>query len=245
VPFATIALLEASTSKVISGVISKDNGTFNIEGVVLGSYKVQISFIGYKTLTSTIILLTKEQPRVNLGTIGLKPQTESLNQVTVTAQGKTVASKIDRKVYRANDFASAKGGTASDLINKLPAITVDENGEISVRGTTDFLVYLNGKPTNIKPSVLLSQIQANTISEVDIISVPTARYDAQGKGGIINIKTKKNTNLGLSISANGIIGGAPWANLTDIYSKDRLKDDRYGAGFNITYAKPILGPILI
>ncbi len=237
VPFATVALLEASTSKVISGVISQDNGTFNLEGVVLGSYKVQISFIGYKTLTSTIIRLTKEQPNVNLGTIALKPQTESLNQVTVTAQGKTVASKIDRKVYRANDFASAKGGTATDLINKLPAITVDENGEISVRGTTDFLVYLNGKPTNIKPSVLLSQIQANTISEVDIISVPTARYDAQGKGGIINIKTKKNTNLGLSISANGIIGGAPWANLTDIYSKDRLKDDRYGAGFNITYAK--------
>ncbi|MEP1490486.1 MAG: TonB-dependent receptor [Algibacter sp.] len=237
VPFATVAILDSESSETITGTISADNGTFNIENLGFGNYSLQVSFIGYQTITLKNITLTKVIPDVVFGNIMLQPQLESLNTVTVKAQTKTVSSKIDRKVYSASDFATAKGGNAADVLNKLPSISVDPNGDISVRGTSDFMVYLNGKPTNIKPSVLLGQIQSNTISKIDVITVPTARYDAQGKGGIINITTKKNTSQGLSVSVNGLLGGAPWANLTDTYSGHKLKDDRYGGGFNLTYGK--------
>ncbi|APY10588.1 hypothetical protein BWZ22_04755 [Seonamhaeicola sp. S2-3] len=236
IPFATVVILN-NNSDTVSGAISSDDGTFNVSNIKFGTYSVQISFIGYETTTISNVTISKTSNEANIGSILLKPQLESLDAVTIKSQTKTATTKIDRKVYNASDFATAKGGNAADVLNKLPSITVDPSGDVSVRGTSDFMVYLNGKPTNIKPSVLLGQIQSNNISKIDVITVPTARYDAQGKGGIINITTKKNINQGLSVSVNGLIGGAPWGNLTDEYSEHDLKDDRYGGGFNITYGK--------
>ncbi|MFY0713281.1 TonB-dependent receptor [Seonamhaeicola sp. NFXS20] len=236
IPFATVVILN-NDSNTVSGAISSDDGTFSVNNIKSGTYSVQISFIGYETTTISNITISKTYNEVNIGSILLKPQLESLDAVTIKSQTKTATTKIDRKVYNASDFATAKGGNAADVLNKLPSITVDPNGDVSVRGTSDFMVYLNGKPTNIKPSVLLGQIQSNNISKIDVITVPTARYDAQGKGGIINITTKKNINQGLSVSVNGLLGGAPWGNITDEFSKHKLKDDRYGGGFNISYGK--------
>ncbi|RED45701.1 outer membrane receptor protein involved in Fe transport [Seonamhaeicola aphaedonensis] len=237
IPFASIVVLKANSNKTVNGTISSDNGQFAIENIGFGNYTVEVSFIGYQTKTIENITISKSDPNLNLGLVFLEPQIESLDAVTVKAQTKTSTNKIDRKVYNVSDFEAAKGGNAADVLNKLPSITVDPSGNVSVRGTSDFMVYLNGKPTNVTPSVLLGQIQSNNISKIDVITVPTARYDAQGKGGIINITTKKNVNQGLSVSINGLLGGSPWANLTDVYSGHDLKDDRYGGGFNITYGK--------
>ncbi|TYA69968.1 TonB-dependent receptor [Seonamhaeicola marinus] len=234
IPFATVVILNDS-EETVSGAISSEDGSFAIGNLKFGAYSVKVSFIGYQTVTEANVIVSKTASNVNVGSILIQPQLESLDAVTVKAQTKTATTKIDRKVYNASDFETAKGGNAADVLNKLPSITVDPTGNVSVRGTSDFMVYLNGKPTNIKPSVLLGQIQSNNISKIDVITVPTARYDAQGKGGIINITTKKNSTQGLSVSVNGLLGGAPWANLTDVYSKHKLKDDRYGGGFNITY----------
>ncbi|HSO88508.1 MAG TPA: outer membrane beta-barrel family protein, partial [Draconibacterium sp.] len=129
------------------------------------------------------------------------------------------------------------GGTAIDVLNKLPAVSVDPDGTVSLRGTTEFMVYLNGKPTQMEASVLLGQISASSIENIEIITVPTARFDAQGKGGIINITTKKSGLDGLSVSANGLIGGAPWGNTTDQYSGYEMNDNRSGAGLNLVYRK--------
>jgi len=236
IPFATIILLDQS-SKTVKGAISNDNGTFSINTITLNTYTVQVSFIGYQTVTIKDVKLTKETPEINLGNILLKPQLESLNTITLEAKTKTATTKIDRKTYSPTDFETAKGGNAVDVLNKLPSISVDPNGSVLVRGTTDFMVYLNGKPTQIDASTLLSQISANTISKIDVITVPTARYDAQGKGGIVNITTKTKGAEGLSISANGLLGGAPWANITDKYSNYKLNDDRYGGGLNLVYNK--------
>lgn len=237
IPFASIVITEnLEGSSTVYGTTSGEDGSFNMNSnLPFGNYKLQISFIGYKTVILNSVILSKTKPIVDLGTITMTAKLESLEAVTVKAQTKTATTKIDRKVYNASDFETARGGNAADVLNKLPSITVDPTGNVSVRGTSDFMVYLNGKPTNIKPSVLLGQIQSSNISKIDVITVPTARYDAQGKGGIINITTKKNVNQGLSVSVNGLLGGAPWANLTDVYSKHDLKDDRYGGGFNITY----------
>ncbi|NQU52742.1 MAG: TonB-dependent receptor [Bacteroidetes bacterium] len=148
-----------------------------------------------------------------------------------------VSTKIDRKVYSANDFETAQGGTAVDVLNKLPSVSVNPDGEVSVRGTTDFMVYLNGKPTQMDPSMLLGQIAGNSIENIEVITVPTAKYDAQGKGGIINISTKRTGAEGLSISANGLGGGAPWGHVTDKYSDFEQNDNRIGTGLNLMWFK--------
>jgi outer membrane receptor protein involved in Fe transport len=119
----------------------------------------------------------------------------------------------------------------------LPSVSVDPNGVVSVRGTSDFMVYLNGKPTQMEPSMLLAQISGNSIESIDVITVPTAKYDAQGKGGIINITTKKSGLEGLSVSANGLTGGAPWGNFTAPLSNYKENDNRLGGGLNLTYMK--------
>lgn len=237
VPFATVVLLNGNSSKTVTGAISSDDGTFNINNVKYGTYNLQVSFMGYKTVTIDNIKLNKTTPNANIGNVLLIPQAEALNEMTINAKKKTATTKIDRKTYSVGDFETAKGGNAADVLNKLPSITVDPSGHVSVRGTNDFMLYLNGKPTQIAPSTLLAQISGNSISKIEVITVPTARYDAQGKGGIINITTKTLGAEGLSISVNGLLGGAPWANITDKYSDYKLNDDRYGGGFNLVYNK--------
>ena len=232
IPFATLVLQSDGT---IKGVSSDFNGNFSFEKIATGTYQLKATYIGFTDKVIKDIKISKSNPIIDLGIIALSVATEALKEVEITGVNKTQVTKIDRKTYTASDFATAKGGTASDVLNKLPAVNVASDGKVSVRGTEDFMVYLNGKPTNMEPSVLLAQIASNNIDKVDIISVPTARYDAQGKGGIVNITTKKNVAQGLSVSVNALIGGAPWNNVTDIYSGHELKDDRYGGGFNLSY----------
>lgn len=234
IPFATLVL---KSGKVTNGATSDVDGNFSFDKISNGVYQLTATYIGFSDKVIKDITISKSNSTVALGTTFISAATEALNEVKITGINKTQTTKIDRKTYRASDFATAKGGTASDVLNKLPSVNVASDGKVSVRGTEDFMVYLNGKPTNMEPSVLLAQIASNNIDKIDIISVPTARYDAQGKGGIINITTKKNVASGLSVSVNGLLGGAPWNNLTDFYSGDDLKDDRYGGGFNISYSK--------
>ena len=191
--------------------------------------------MGYQTDTIPEIEIGKKDTRISMGTILLQPVSIDVAEVQVTANARTSTATIDRQTYRANDFATAKGGNATDLLNKLPAVSVDPDGTVSVRGTSDFMVYLNGKSTQVDPATLLGQISVTQIENVEVISVPTARYDAQGKGGIININTRKSGNEGVSVAINGLAGGAPWSNLTDRYSGFRLNDDRIGGGVNLLY----------
>jgi outer membrane receptor protein involved in Fe transport len=119
----------------------------------------------------------------------------------------------------------------------LPSVSIDPDGVISVRGTSDFMVYLNGKPSQMEPSQLLAQIPASTIESIDIITVPSAKYDSQGKGGIINITTKKTSDQGMSVSASLLTGGAPWGNYTDQQSNFSLNDNRLGGLLSFIYIK--------
>ena len=236
IPFAAVMVISENGS-FQDGSISAGDGSFAIGNLKSGNYKLLVSFMGYKTDTISMVTLSKQNPKINIGNIRLKPTLTDLEEVQVQAKSKTMISKIDRQTYRAADFETAKGGTATDLLSKLPSVSVDPDGSISVRGTTDFMVYLNGKPTQIEPSVLLGQISGSQIENIEVISIPTAKYDAQGKGGIINITTKRTGAEGLSVSTNGLIGGAPWGNVTDRYSGFRNNDNRYGGGINLMYFK--------
>lgn len=232
IPFASVQLKSADLQR---GIITDVEGGFLFEKLPFGTYEMVVSYIGFSSHKTAPIILSKTNTFQHLPEIELFVDTHVLEEINITASTHTQKTKIDRKSYSSSDFYTAQGGNAADLLNKIPSVSVDTDGQVSVRGTTDFMVYLNGKPTNLNPSVLLGQIASSTIDKIDIISVPTARYDAQGKGGIINITTKKNTTERFSLFASGLLGGAPWANHTDTYSGHYLKDDRHRAGFQASF----------
>ncbi|MCK5280470.1 MAG: carboxypeptidase regulatory-like domain-containing protein, partial [Cyclobacteriaceae bacterium] len=237
IPFASVALFDDGDDIPAVGSITDDSGNFALKNIAPGNYKLVVSFIGYNSKTIENVTLTHESAKVNLGKVVLIPANINIKEVEVTAMQNTVSTKIDRKVYSTNDFETAKGGTAVDVLNKLPSVSVNPDGEVSVRGTTDFMVYLNGKPTQLEPSVLLAQLSADAIENIEVITVPTARYDAQGKGGIINVVTKRTGVEGLSLFANALVGGAPWGHLEDPLSGYKMNDTRYGGGINYVYVK--------
>lgn len=237
IPFASIALCLHDYSNTLKGVVSDENGTFKLNKIPEGNYNLVVSFMGYHADTLGSIAVSQQNTEVNLGSVPLVQSIISLEGVEVQGVKNTVSTDLDRRKYQADDFETAKGGTAVDLINKLPSVSVGPDGNVSLRGTTQFMVYLNGKPTQLEPSVLLAQLSADAIENIEVITVPTAKYDAQGKGGIINVVTKKTGSQGLSIAANALLGGAPWGHLEDPLSGYSMNDKRYGGGLNYTYVK--------
>ncbi|MDX9908638.1 MAG: TonB-dependent receptor, partial [Mariniphaga sp.] len=235
IPFATVALMKAGEQEVFTGTVSDENGKFLIDKIPFGQYDMVVSFIGYTSGEISNVSVTPENKETDLGKIEIESNVFGIEAVEVTAAARTSVNKIDRRTYRASDFETARGGTAVDILSKIPSVSVSSENDISVRGSSDFVVYLNGKPSNTSASVLLNQIPGENIENIDIITVPTSRYDAQGKGGIINITTKRNTNTGLTVLATGLLGGTPWKNGTDIYSNQELDNNRVNGGLNLNY----------
>jgi len=237
IPYANVVSILMDNAILIDGTVSNDDGTFKLENLPFGNYYVVISFIGFETDTVKNIRIDEQNMQVNIGEVGLNIVPLAFDEVIVEAPSPTVINHLDRVTYNTRDFETTTGGNAADVLNKLPSVSIDQNDVISVRGTSDFMVYLNGMPTYTDPSTVLAQIKAADIESIDIITIPSAKYDAQGKGGIINISTKKTGVKGLSISANGLVGGAPWANYTHQLSDYNVNDNRMGVGLNLIYNK--------
>lgn len=235
IPYATIAVYSGESPEPVTGDVSDGEGNFRIGGLQHGIYRLVISFIGYESNEISEVEINTQSPTINLGTVHMAQSATDLDEVEITAFARTSSSRIDRTTYKASDFETARGGTASDVLSRLPSVAVNPDGEVSVRGATDFIVYLNGRPANMEPSMLLAQVSANSIESVEIITVPGARFDAQGAGGIININTRRAGLEGLSVSANLLGGGAPWGEITDPYSGYELNNNTYGGSIDLLY----------
>lgn len=205
--YATAALFNSEDNTLIAGVISNENGDFQIEDIKKGSYYLEASFLGYEKKRIDNIDVNSKGETVDLGTIQLVLGTQ-LNEVVVQAERNTVVNKIDRQVFEASKFKSAQGGSGIDVIRNLPSVSIDSQGEISVRGSTGFVVLLNGKPIQGNASNLIAQLPANAIQKVEVITAPSAKYDPEGKAGIINILTNKGAANGAFGQVN-IKGGLP------------------------------------
>jgi ferric enterobactin receptor len=228
VEYASIALLYAKDSVVITGVLSKKNGTFAITKIDTGNYLLKIVFLGYE-LNYRNFSITRNSRQLDLDSIPLKTISEGLTDVIVTGRKAVMANKIDKQTYRSEQFESAKGGSAIDVLKNLPSIAVNSTGEISVRGSTGFLVLINGKPIVTDAQTILSQLPANSIENIELITAPSAKYDADGKAGIINILTKKGTTDGIGLTAN-IQAGLPAT--TDYHNLENPK--RFGGDIMLT-----------
>ncbi|MDC6405714.1 MULTISPECIES: TonB-dependent receptor domain-containing protein [Maribacter] len=206
--YATAALFDQENGTLITGVITDIDGLFLIDDIKKGTYYLEASFIGYNSQTVRDIIIDSKNEEIDLGTLALTIGENQLEEVVVEGEMATVINKIDRQVFDAKQFQNSQGGTATDVLRNVPAVSVNGLGEISVRGSTGFVVLLNGKPVQGSASTLLNQLPANAIERVELITAPSARYDPEGKAGILNILTKKGAADG-SFAQFNLKGGFP------------------------------------
>lgn len=225
IEYATIVIKKGT--EVLDGTISKKDGSFEISINPKSNYIIDISFLGYETQSIDSFKIEKGN-MIALGEIFLQPTQTQLEEVVLNSNISSIQSKIDRQVYAASEFSIAKGGNASDLIRNIPSISINAIGEISVRGSSGFVVLLNDKPIQSDVQSLLNQIPANSIKNVEVITAPSAKYDAEGKAGIINILTLKNTFEGDYFQVNTLLGAPSIQDYENAESAQRF-------GADITY----------
>ncbi|WP_162902813.1 TonB-dependent receptor [Taibaiella koreensis] len=193
VGFATVTLYDTA-HKQVAAEIADGEGHFRLRELSAGNYSLEATFLGYETLILKSLQLSTDTVH-NLGHIVMKPEKQSLQAVTITATKALIQDKGDRMVYNAENDITNSGGAASDVLRKVPGVSVDPEGKVELRGSANIKVLINGKPSSIMARNLadaLKMIPANTIKSIEIMTTPTARFDAEGAGGVINIITKKN-----------------------------------------------------
>lgn len=203
-PFATVTLQETTKQAVLGGAITDSEGRFIITGEFQGKFEVLCSFIGYES-ERIPLLVGQLNTDFDLGKIDLFPAAETLDEVTVTAQKAIVSSALDRKTFNVQDNIAQAGGSLLDAMKVLPGISIDQDGKVILRGSDKVLVLIDGKQSSLTGfgnQKGLDNIPATNIERIEIINNPSAKYDAAGMAGIINIIYKKEKEIGL----NGDIG---------------------------------------
>lgn len=192
VPYASVALLKLRDSSVVTGMLTKENGEFSLESLPLGTFNMRITFMGYETVYKKIALGPQNFDQ-DLGNIRLKPDAKMLGTVEVSGQKSAFTMGIDKKVFNVDRNLTSVGGTAQDVLKNVPAVNVDIDGNVTVRNASP-TIFVDGKPSTLT----LDQIPADAIESVELITNPSAKYDAEGMSGIINIVLKKNKRAGIN-----------------------------------------------
>ncbi len=208
VEYASVAIYNSVTKKPVDGTMADDKGKFSMTKIAPGKYYLMISFIGFENKTIEDIVIEKGKD-VDLGVIKMKESVRQLDEVTVSAERSLIEEKVDRLVYNAEKDLTARGGDASDVLRKVPMLSVDFDGNVTLRGTSNIRVLINNKPSTIVASSIadaLKMIPADLIKTVEVITSPSAKYDAEGTGGIINIITKKSNLQGVNLNLDAGVG---------------------------------------
>ncbi|MFB9055268.1 outer membrane beta-barrel protein [Mariniflexile ostreae] len=242
--YATAALYNQKDQSLVTGVITDINGAFTIENIKNGHYYLEASFVGYTTKTIRDIEISRGHKKKDLGVIKLVLGNQ-LNEIEIRAERATQINKIDRQVFDSRSFQNSQGGSATDVIKNLPSVSVDGLGDIRVRGSKGFAVLINGKPTQGDASAILAQLPANALERIEIITAPSAKYDSEGKGGILNIITKEGATNGTYAQVN-LRGGFPSIEPYDTqepaqrYGVDATinsKTDKWNLSFGTSYQR--------
>ncbi len=227
---ASIALYAAKDSSLVSGDITKSDGGFSLHPIQKGKYYITITRISYKS--QTVSAIDYDGNTTILADIALQPQDNSLQNVTVTGKQQAIRQSIDKQTYQASLLLNAKGATALDVLKNLPSVSVNSLGDISLRGTDGIQILINGKQVRGDINDILSQLPANSIENIELITAPSARFDADGKAGVINIITKKEVANGLFTTFN-LQGGLP--SVHDY--NNHVSPLRFGGDATISYNK--------
>ncbi|MFD0988772.1 TonB-dependent receptor domain-containing protein [Mariniflexile jejuense] len=195
--YATIAFFSKKENKIVNGGITDANGQFNIK-IANGVYDISIEYISYKKITLSNRKLDSD---TNLGTIFLEIDFASLGEVEIIAEKTTVEIKLDKKIYTVGSDLTVRGGTVSDVLDNIPSVSVDVEGNVALRGNDNVTILINGKPSGLvglNSTNALRQLPADAIERVEVITSPSARYDAEGTGGILNIILRRSKLQGFN-----------------------------------------------
>lgn len=198
VDFVNISINKAGDKTFVTGTISDQEGYFMVDNLPVGKYIATVSFVGFKTSEVPFEIKNSGQ-EVNLGRIFLEENSEMLDAVHVTSTTTQMQFEVDKKVFNVDQNISSTGGSASDILDNIPSVEVDNEGEISLRGSTDVTIWINGKASGLTSdnrAAILEQLPAETIEKIEVITNPSAKYSPEGTTGIINIVLKKNRALG-------------------------------------------------
>ena len=204
-PFVNIAVYDKATQKFIKGAISDEKGLFYVTGLPYGSYTIKLSYMGYTELNKDFTL-EAEHKHTNFNKINLSEDSQTLQEVTVTAQRPAMRLEVDRKSFDVSQDISNAGGAASDVLENIPSVEVDTEGNISLRGNTSVEVWINGKASGLTSdnrAEILQQLPAESIDRIEVIDNPSAKFSAEGSAGIINIVLKKDRTAGYYGSVQG------------------------------------------
>lgn len=253
-----VAVRSERDSALVAGALTAEDGSFRIEGLRPGRYRVRISIVGFEPRVLGPVTLLPAEPVRDLGTVRLGVGAGiQLEGLSVTAERRTdVTMAADRNIYVADNLPASASGNASDVLGGVPAVEVDGDGNISLRGNPNVVVQINGRPMALRGDALanfLKQLPASMVETVEVVPNPSAKYDPAGMGGIVNIVLKKNADLGLSgsatvsagtrgrYSANGSLGyGRGPLTLSGSYGFNQDTRESSGTNFRINrYLDPV------
>ena len=238
IDYATVSLINAKDNKSVNGGVTDPKGKLSLQNVAPDSYKLMIGFMGYKTKSITVTT-TPAKPDQNLGTIYITSTENTLADVQIQGTKAVIENKIDRMVYNAEADGTNAGGDATDVMRKVPMLSVDVDGNVQLRGGA-VRVLINGKPSGTMASSVsdaLKMIPAEQIKSVEVITSPSAKYDAEGSGGIINIITKKSNAQGVSGSVNTSVGTRQNNGAFNLTAKTGRLSVNTSLGANLAYAQ--------
>ncbi len=222
VQFANVILFTAKDSAQVTGTMTDGAGKFALTGVKPGSYFIRVQIIGYAVKLIRHVRLSSARPSFNIGSVYLKPSAISLPDVVAEGRRSPITFQPGKQVIDVNQIKTAAGGTAADVLENVPSVSVDINGNVSLRGSSNFQVLINGRPSIMSAQNALQQLPASSIKNIQIITNPSAKYDASGAAGIINIILKKNSDLG-------------WSGIVNLMSG---LEDKYGGNVILQYRRP-------
>lgn len=224
---ANVILFKKEDSLQIAGASTDEHGIFILPKIETGDYFLEFSFMGFKTTNSRIFSIKSGEHNKNLGVFTLKESSLLSNAISIVAERPIFVNSIDRKTYNVEKDIISQSGSASDLLQNIPSVAVDVNGQISLRGTANVTIFINGKPSLLmhkNSAVALQQMPANSIERIEVITNPSAKYKPDGVGGIINIVLKKKSQPGFNgtLIANAGNRERYNANITLNYNPQRL-----------------------
>ncbi|MES2810470.1 MAG: outer membrane beta-barrel family protein [Bacteroidota bacterium] len=211
VDYASVSLLNAADSTIVKGTLSTDAGIYKFDAIKPGNYIIKANSVGYVNASSAMFTISADKNTYTIPNISMKAATKTLNTVTITSSKPLIERKVDRTVVNVENSLLAAGNNALEILERAPGVTVDNDDNISLKGKQGVTVMINDKLTYLSAAQLatfLRSTDGNTVQSIEIITNPSAKYDAAGNSGIINIKLKKNKQVGTNGSLNASIGRA-------------------------------------
>lgn len=235
IEFATVTLLNEADSSIVGGTVTDDKGAFAIESVPFGQFQMAITFIGYRSTKSETFSISSQNNSINRGKIKISSSSKTIKTFVVNGEKSDYTGGLDKRVYNVDKNIVNAGGTVTDLLQNIPSVSVDINGTVSFRGNANVKVLIDGKESGLTGGdrqAILDMIPLSSIESIEIISNPSANYDAEGMAGIINIITKKDKNRGFNGTLTLSEGNHDKYNISAGLNERTSKFNLYG---NVSY----------